>query len=133
VEKLKNIIILIICVQITIPFVVEDCLRFPVLVSHFLHHNNHHEKINFSHFVSEHYSEKHHDENHDENHDKHENLPFQKHCDYSFNHILGLNLEIVLIKFQTNYNFKEPKKIAFKQNCFQSNVSLNIWKPPKIS
>ena len=128
-KKLKNIIILLICLQITNPFVVEGCLRFPVLVTHFLHHNNHHGKINFSNFVSEHYSETHHDENHDE----HENLPFHKHCDYSFNQTLALNLEIVQIKFRTNFNFKEPKKIPFKQNCFQSKVSINIWKPPKIS
>ncbi|RTY89147.1 hypothetical protein [Flavobacterium sp. GT3R68] len=126
---MKNIIIIIICLQITIPFVVEGCFRIPVLVSHFLHHNNHHEKIDFSHFVAEHYSEKHHDENHDE----HENLPFHKHCDYSFNQTLVINFEIIELKFYRNVIFKEPKKIAFKQNCFQSNVSINIWKPPKIS
>lgn len=128
-KKLKNIIILIICLQITTPFVVESCLRFPVLVSHFLHHNNHHGKINFTHFVAEHYSEKHHEENHDEQ----EKLPFHKHCDCSFNQNLALNFEIIEFKFYRNYNFKEPKKIAFKQNYFQSNVSINIWKPPKNS
>ena len=128
-KKLQNIIVLIICLQVTTPFVVEGCLKLPVLVLHFLHHNNHHEKLNFAHFVSEHYSEKHHNENHEE----HENLPFHKHCDYSFNHISALHLEIQQIKFRANSNFKEPKKIAFKQNYFQSNVSINIWKPPKIS
>ena len=75
VKKLKNILILIICLQITIPFIVEGCLRFPVLVSHFFHHNKEHGKSNFIHFLSQHYSEKHHDENHDE----HENLPFHNY------------------------------------------------------
>ena len=129
VKRLKNITILLICLQITIPFLVEDCLRFPILVSHYLHHNNHHEKLNFSHFIAEHYSESHHDEHHNE----HENLPFHKHCDCTFNQNLALNLEIFQIKFHANFNFKEPNKIAFKQNFFQSNVSINIWRPPKIS
>lgn len=128
-KNLKNLIILIICLQITIPFVVEGCLRFPVLVAHFLHHNNHHGKINFGHFVSDHYSEKRHDENHDE----HENFPFHKHCNCSINQIIALNIEVLQISIPINFNFKEPKKIPFKQNYFQSNVSINIWKPPKIS
>ena len=99
------------------------------MVSHFLHHNNHHQKIDFSQFITEHYSENQHDENHDE----HENLPFHKLFDYSYNQTLALNLETVQFKLRANFNFKEPNKIAFKQNYFQSNVSINIWKPPKIS
>lgn len=127
VKKLKNILILIICLQITIPFIVEGCLRFPVLVSHFFHHNKD-GKSNFIHFLSQHYSEKHHDENHDE----HENLPFHNYSN-SFNQTLAINIEIIEFKFARNFIFKEPNKIAFKQNFFQSNVSINIWKPPKIT
>ena len=130
-KKLKNIVILLICLQLITPSVVEGCFRFPVLVSHFFHHNHNqeHEKINILSFVTEHYSEKHHDETHEE----HENLPFHTHLDTSFNQILALNFDIFEFKLQSNFNFKAQKKIEFKQTHFQSNVSIHIWKPPKIS
>ncbi len=97
-EKLKNIITLLICLQIIIPFVVEGCL--PVLVSHFLHN--------------------------DRIHNESKNHPFHKYFIDSFNQTLALNLEIVPIKFCPNFNFNGSKTNLFKKICFQSNFSVSI-------
>ena len=126
-RKLKIIIILIIGLQIAIPVVVENCFRFPILVLHFIHHS-HHKKIDFTNFVTEHYSGKH----HQENHDGHENLPFHKHCDDNISQTLAFTLETSQLNNCLVFIFKVPNKISFKQDYLQSNVSLNIWKPPKI-
>ncbi|MFV8465257.1 hypothetical protein [Flavobacterium sp. LB1P62] len=127
VKFLKNILALIICLQLTIPFVVEDSLRLPILVSHFIKHSHNHRDITLIHFLVDHYLDKHHNENHDE----HGDLPFHNHSDFSLHQNLAINLEIKLFKFIPNYYFKEPQKIAFLQNYFSSRVLLSIWRPPK--
>ncbi|MDI6048970.1 hypothetical protein QLS31_03925 [Flavobacterium sp. XS2P24] len=124
---LKSIITLIICLQLTIPFVVEDSLRLPILVSHFIEHNHNHRAVTMVHFLADHYLNKHHDEKHDD----HGDLPLHNHSDFSFNQNLAINVEIKLFKFIPNYYFKEPQKIAFSQNHFSSRVLLSIWRPPK--
>ncbi len=124
---IKIILTLIICLQLTIPFVVEDSLRFPILISHFIKHTYNQKDVTLIHFLADHYLDKHHDEKHDD----HQDLPFHSHSDFSFNQNLAINIEIKLFKFIPNYYFKEPQKIAFLQNYFSSRVLLSIWKPPK--
>jgi hypothetical protein len=126
VKFIKTILTLIICPQLTIPFVVEDSLRFPILISHFIKHTYNQKDVTLIHFLADHYLDKHHDEKHDD----HQDLPFHCHSDFSFNQNL-INIEIKLFKFIPNYYFKEPQKIAFLQNYFSSRVLLSIWKPPK--
>ncbi|MFV8364386.1 hypothetical protein ACNQGO_13490 [Flavobacterium sp. ZT3P35] len=124
---IKNIVTLIICLQLTVPFVVEDSLRFPILISHFIQHTDIQKDVTFIHFLTDHYLDKHHDEKHDD----HQDLPFHSYSDFSFDQNLALNIEIKLFKFISNYYFKEPQKIAFLQNYFSSRILLCIWKPPK--
>ncbi|MFV8352981.1 hypothetical protein [Flavobacterium sp. XS2P14] len=124
---IKKIVTLIICLQLTVPFVVEDSLRFPILISHFIQHSYNQKDVTLIHFLTDHYLDKHHDEKHDD----HQDLPFHSHSDLSFNQNLAINIEIKLFKFIPNYYFKEPQKIAFLQNYFSSRVLLSIWKPPK--
>lgn len=124
---IKNIITLAICLQLTIPFVVEDSLRFPILVSHFIQHNHEHSNVTLIHFLSDHYLNNHHDEKQDD----HGDLPFHSHSDFSSNQNVAIHLEIKSFKFTPIYFFKEPQKIAFLQNYFSSSVLLSIWRPPK--
>ena len=124
---IKNILTLIICFQLSIPFVVEVSLRLPILVSHFIEHDYNHRSVSLVHFLADHYLNKHHDEKHDD----HGDLPFHNHSDFSSNNDLTLNLEIKSFKFVPNYYFKEQQKIAFLQNYFYSRTLLSIWRPPK--
>ena len=124
---IKNIVTLIICLQLTVPFVVEDSLRFPILISHFIKHTDNQKNVTLIHFLTDHYLDKHPKEKQDE----HGDLPFHNHSDFSFNQNLAINIEIKLFKFIPNYHFKEPQKITFSQNSFSSSVLLSIWKPPK--
>ena len=123
----KNIIALLICLQLTVPFIVEDSLRLPILVSHFIQHTYNHNGVTLIHFLTDHYLDKHQNEKQDD----HGDLPFHSHSDFSSNQNIALNLEIKLFKFIPNYYFKEPQKIAFLQNYFSSSVLLSIWRPPK--
>ena len=118
---------LIICFQLSIPFVVEVSLRLPILVSHFNEHNYHHKAVSLIHFLDDHHLKKHHDEKHDDYGD----LPFHNYSDFSTNNDLTLNLEIELFKFVPNYYFKEQQKIAFLQNYFSLRALISIWRPPK--
>ncbi len=124
---IKNILTLIICLQLTVPFVVEDSLRLPILVSHFIKHTHNQKDVTLIHFLTDHYLDKHPDEKQDE----HGDLPFHNHSDFSFNQNLALNLETKLFKFIPNYYFIEQQKIAFLQNYFSSIALLSIWRPPK--
>lgn len=123
----KNIIALIICLQLTAPFFVKVSLRLPILFSHFIQHTHNQKGATLIHFLKDHYLDKHHNEQQDD----HGDLPFHSHSDFSFNQNLAINLEIKLFKFISNYYFKEPQKTAFLQNYFSSNVLLSIWRPPK--
>ena len=124
---IKNILTLIICFQLSIPFVIEVSLRLPILVSHFMKHQDNHRAVSLIHFLADHYLNKHHDEKHND----HADLPFHNHSDFSSIDYLALNLEIKLFKFVPNYYFKEQQKIAFLQNYFSSRALLSIWRPPK--
>ncbi len=115
-----------ICLQLTIPFVVKDIICIPILVSHFIDHNNS-RVVTLGHFIEDHYFNKHQNAKHDE----HGDLPFHNHSDFSSNQNLVINFEIKFFKFIPNYYYFESQKIAFLQNYFSSRVLLSIWRPPK--
>lgn len=127
---IKSFFIILFCLQLTLPFIISGILRLPNLVVHFVHHNHEHNTVGFIDFVHNHYAEKHHDEDHHE----HEDLPFHNHSETTFNQIIAINFEPKDFVFiQNKIIDKKPKKIIFLQDFFPSNVSLSIWKPPKIA
>lgn len=113
--------------QLPFPVVVEDALRLPILVLHFVEHGQKQRDLTLFHFLKDHYSNSHPTEEHDD----HGDLPFHSHSDFSTNQNAVINFEIKIVKFAPSYYFKEAQKISFLQKHFPSKVLLSIWRPPK--
>lgn len=132
VKAIKKTGLIILCLQIALPSdLLHDIMHLPFLFSHFLHHNHHHESVDFLHFVADHYSDNHHEEDHDD----HEDLPFHHHHDQltayqqpiiAFSEFKSYQFAPVLIE-----NFTQKK--FYQQEFYPSDCSSSIWRPPKFS
>ncbi|MEW5675681.1 hypothetical protein ABGT15_05160 [Flavobacterium enshiense] len=125
---LKGLLLCFVCLQIAFPFASENLLKFPILISHFSHHNLDHNKIDFLTFLKDHYYGSHHEEEHEE----HKKLPFHHHADNCNYQILACNFEIKYFKPANTFLYRKPSGIVFYKNDFKPSVLLSIWKPPKI-
>lgn len=126
---LKNSFILLLTLQLALPFAMENVLRLPALISHYFHHHHEHNST-LSDFLADHYTQKPHRDDDESHHD----LPFHKHSYYTLNQIIAIVYELRLFEF-IKHNYKESKdpKLSHFQDFFPASVSLSIWKPPKFS
>jgi hypothetical protein len=133
VKPFKQILLLIFCLQISLPsdlwFEIVD---LPQLFSHFKHHNQIHEKIGFFSFVAKHYfDDSHQDCEHQS--EKHEQLPFH-HSHHNidiFQHQLIAFFEIKTVQFLSTFKENFLQKIQYQSVFFPSSTASMIWRPPK--
>ena len=128
----KKILITFLCIHILLPNqLVQDIVRLPVLVAHFLQHTHTDNHIHFTEFIADHYSDH---EHHDKDHDNHNNLPFHNH-DFNFQQCI-FNVTVLDI-FSTalpNYGTANSKtKIISRQHFHSSTALSSIWRPPKFA
>lgn len=132
-KTFKRLVLIVLCVQITLPSdLLHDIVCLPLLVSHFAHHNHHHESISFIDFVVQHYHEE--DLHHDHEDADHENLPFHHH-----DQLTVLQQTIIAFSEIRNYQFtpfyveNSQESILYQQEFYPSDCSSSIWRPPKLA
>lgn len=129
---IKRIIVFFLCLQVAVPQHLQgDILRLPVLIGHFLHHNDHHKSIDFTDFLVEHYADT---EQHDTDHEEHEQLPFHHHSDDCTTQ--QIQLAFFSVKDFCIQPFSRQSSIIisiYKQTYFPSNSFVSVWRPPKFS
>lgn len=122
--------IIILCVQITLPSdLLHDIFTVPLLFSHFSHHN-HDDETTFTDFVVNHYQgeESHHDEDHDQ-------LPFHHH----HNQITDATQPMIASLGSNQYAFAFVSfqifqlNSSFRQEFYPSDCSSSVWRPPKFA
>jgi hypothetical protein len=104
-------------------------LKLPVLVQHYVLHeeeNDHHGLLDF---LVEHYAEaSQHDAANSSHH--HENLPFKNAGCTSLHSVITID-EIPVVNFESPLGFAEIKTGAKSQDFYLSTISGNIWQPPR--
>ena len=107
----------------------NQLLRLPILIHHFLEHHEQEPDETFTDFLNEHYSADQSLSNH-EHHD-HDNLPFKTtHCSVAH----------ASLAFVSQIQYSIPKPIilydkispVYNGSYYSSAVGSNIWQPPKI-
>lgn len=105
-------------------------MRLPLLIGHFLHHNDHHKPIDLTDFLTEHYSET---EHHDSDNEEHEHLPFHHHSDDCTTHHIQLAfLNVKNFCIQPILTGSKSKNSTYNAN-FASQFLASIWQPPQLS
>ncbi len=132
VRFIKKILITFLCLQIILPNqLVQDIVRLPVLVAHYLQHNHTDHHIHFTDFISDHYSDH---EHHDKDHKNHNNLPFHNHHFNFQQSIFTVVILDIFPSFQSNYGTANSKiKIISRQHFHSSTALSSIWRPPKFA
>lgn len=120
--------IIILCVQITLPSnLLHDIISVPLLFSHF-HHHNLDDEITFIDFVINHYQGE--DSHHDQDHNQ---LPFHHH----HNQITDSAQPMIAYLGNNQYAFSPlffqifQLKSSFRQEFYPSDCSSSVWRPPK--
>jgi hypothetical protein len=120
------------CLQIVLPDnLLQDVLRLPVLVTHFIHHNNSGEHIHFREFIAQHYLNHGHQ---NKDHDQHHDLPFH-HGDLNLYQVCFTDaLTISYPGDLTGFKIIESKKKIIEKQHFNSSIALfSVWRPPRLA
>jgi len=107
----------------------HQLLKLPVLVHHYLEHNEGANNAAFADFLYNHYNNE--QSNSDNNQNDHRNLPFKTDCanvhtslaytghqQYSFQHTLPVSVKV---------------NVVYNEIIYSSASLSNIWQPPKFS
>lgn len=110
---------------------VNELLKMPILVTHFMEHQQENSNLTLWDFLCEHYA---HGEVFDADYDKDMKLPFKSnHSGCSCSSIITFLEPIPIFAFESKTFSKSYKKPSF--GCtfsFISNYQSSIWQPPKI-
>ncbi len=129
---IKNILPIILCVQLLIPSsFLQQLLKLPVLIAHYFHHSHTGKHIHFTDFIADHYSNH---EHHDKDHNNHNNLPFHNH-DFNFQQSIFTTVVLdIFPSFQSNYCTTNRKSKIFSRQHFHSSTAYSsIWRPPRFA
>ena len=108
----------------------HQLFQLPVLIHHFLEHQNREPDESFADFLSEHYSD--HQNHSDTDHHDHDNLPFKTtNCATAHISLAFINHFQFSITRQTVFHDKISP--IYNETFYSSAVVSNIWQPPKIS
>lgn len=109
---------------------VQDILRSPVLIAHYLQHNQAGHHIHFTDFIADHYADP---EHHGKDHDKHNDLPFHNH-DFNFQQSIfsAPVLDIFPMALADDGTANHEAKIISRQHFHSSAALSSIWRPPKF-
>jgi hypothetical protein len=126
----KYISILFLSIYLFTAFQVNELLKIPTLVVHFIDHQQENSNLTFFEFLSIHYA---HGEVYDEDYNKDMKLPFKAHSDNCSCNFITFFTPIHHIVFENKTFSKEYKKPQFGYSfLFISNFHSSIWQPPKI-
>ena len=108
-------------------------LKLPILVQHYMEHQQEDSKITFTQFLYMHYSEESH---HPGTHDKDMKLPFKAHdnCISFLSAVYAPSAPVQEIVLQPRPMFGAEKKLYFYyNNPLSSSFLSTIWQPPRTA
>lgn len=127
----KNISILFLLIYIFTTFQLAEYLKIPILVEHFVEHQQENPTLNLWTFIMDHYS---HGEVFDADFEKDMKLPFKSHSSNCGCTIVTFLSPIQIFDFDRKLFLNKFKKPCFGYKfSFISNFHSTIWQPPKIS
>jgi ABC-type Zn2+ transport system substrate-binding protein/surface adhesin len=112
---------------------IHQLLRLPVLIHHFLEHQNQEPDETFSNFLKEHYydHQNHSDHDHQDHHD-HDKLPFKTtNCALAYVSLAFVNP--IQFSISPSIIFHDKISPSYNGALYFSALVRNIWQPPKIS
>lgn len=104
-------------------------LKLPVLIHHYLEHQDDDDGISFAKFLHKHYNE---ENSHSSPNNEHEKLPFKSHD-------LGFSQSVLVLQPPFSFEFRAEtpvsakQKLSFSEGFYLSSISSRIWQPPKSS
>ena len=104
----------------------NQLLKFPILVNHFLEHKQKKSTLSFIDFIKEHYSD---NINHDNDSDRDMQLPFKK-CISPFFTFVIIQDKINISVSSVFHGIEKPNQVFFSFWNPQNNLT-SIWQPPK--
>lgn len=99
----------------------------PVLIHHYLEHDEDDAHLSFFQFLHEHYNE-HHDDATKSN--DHENLPFKSH-DLGFSQTTLAYQPLIAFEFKTDKLISAKENIIYSSAFHPTSIASRIWQPPK--
>jgi hypothetical protein len=126
----KCISILFLSIYLFTVFQINEFMKLPILVEHFIEHQQENPKLQLWDFLCMHYA---HGEVKDADYDKDMKLPFKSHHSGCSCSVVTFLAPIQSFNFEYNAFFKARKKRSFSYtSSFISNFHSFIWQPPKI-
>lgn len=125
----KSISIFLLCLYVFTAFQISEYIKLPLLVEHYIEHQQENPKLNFIEFFSAHYAQ-----NLVVDFENHTKLPFKSHqSDCACSSIVTFCVPIQSFNFEHKLFLNEYKKPSFVYSfVFISNFQSSIWQPPKI-
>ena len=113
----------------------SQLLRLPILIHHFLDHQEQEPNETFADFLNEHYSnhQNHSDHDHHNDHNNHhDNLPF-KTTDCATAHVSLAFVNPIKFSIPRPTFFHDKISPIYNEAFYSFAVVSNIWQPPKLS
>lgn len=106
----------------------KELVKLPILISHFIKHQQEDHKISIFEFIKMHYAN---GDPHDEDYHEDMKLPFKTNT----TSISGFDLIVFnvtpLIHFEQPINYFSSQKIILNTSMFQFELYDSVWQPPK--
>ncbi|MCC7050199.1 MAG: hypothetical protein IT239_00250 [Bacteroidia bacterium] len=106
----------------------NELLKVPFLISHFLDHKDQKLSVTFTDFIKEHYT--HHSTN--EQDQEHHQLPFKNHVDLVLFSTLIAIPHNHAFELQTVFSSDEPVLVAIHKSNYSFQFKNKKWQPPKV-
>jgi hypothetical protein len=121
----KKFIIILFCIHLSAPSLIEELVRIPNLISHYRLHKKENRALSLSQFLFTHYLKEH--------SDGHDDLPFHHNHDCSLHQLIAIanNWEMTVLEFTTIKKYAQESS-TWVQYFILSKVVRGIWKPPKF-
>ncbi len=108
----------------------HQLLKLPVLIHHYIEHQDQDQGISFSQFLSKHYNS---EENHaDTGHNDHKNLPFKTNDCTSIHVSVAAEHKFVFSICHPNIA-SENISTVYNEIFYSSAILNKIWQPPQFS